>query len=113
MKYALLLLKALLALFLVICVSVHVYGIFVSATTEPLWSHIVHIISYVICLAAFLFRIKFRMHLYLLGMLYPFFYHARCAWIHFAAHHTLHPICMLVIVMLPLAGLMVRYESKD
>lgn len=105
-------LRILLAMFLAICVAVHIIGFFYPVSNEPMWSHTVHILSYGLCLFTFLKRIKHGVFLYLAGMLYPFFFHARCAWLSFNEGHT-SAICVLVVIMLPAIGYQVWLKGKE
>lgn len=93
--------KILMATFLVVCVGVHVQGIISPFTSEPLWSHIVHIISYTLCLIAIIRPFSRAWVAYTIGAIYPFMYHARCVWMTYDIHHWLSPVCTLVIVLLP------------
>lgn len=109
MKVVLAVAKVLIALYLTVCVGVHVYGAVHPFSAEPLWSHLVHTFSYALCLLAFLYQVPFRMGIYLLGMLYPFFYHAQCLWVQYSVHQVFSGICFSVVTILPVAGLMVWF----
>ncbi len=104
--------KILLGTFLAICVGVHIYGLFYHSFNEPDWSHIVHIISYSLCLFTFLRPIKFRIWLYLLGAVYPFFYHARCFFVPLIELHKFNHICLEVIIVLPLAAWFILKQNR-
>ena len=106
-------LRILLAMFLAICVAVHIIGFFYPVSNEPMWSHTVHILSYGLCLFTFLKRIKHGVFLYLAGMLYPFFFHARCAWEGFNLYGQFNAICVLVVVLLPAIGYQVWLKGKE
>ena len=106
------LLKILLASFLAICVAVHIIGLFYPVSNEPVWSHIAHVVGYGLCLLAFLKRLKYGIFLYLLGMWYPFFFHARCAWDSYNSGQ-LSAICILVVIMLPAIGYRVWLHGKE
>lgn len=106
-------LKILLAAFLAICVAVHIIGFFYPVSDEPMWSHAVHTVSYGLCLFAFLTRLKYGIFLYLLGMLYPFFFHARCAWHSFSMYAQFNAICVLVVILLPAIGYQVWQYRKQ
>jgi len=106
-------LKFLFALFLAICVGVHLYGLGAHFTDESNASHIIHIASYALCLFALLKRVDFRLAIYFVGSLYPFFYHANCAWNTFYLQHTLNGICLLVVVLLPLIGVFIGKQNRS
>ena len=93
--------KILMSVFLVICIGVHVVGVVSPLTGEPLWSHIVHMISYAICLVSVLRPFSWRWVAYTIGAVYPFMYHARCAWTQFAIFGRYSAVCILVVVLLP------------
>lgn len=105
-------LKILLATFLAICVAVHIIGFFYPVSTEPMWSHVVHVLSYGLCLFTLLKHVKHGIFIYLLGMLYPFFFHARCAWLSYNSGN-LSAICILVVLMLPAIGYQVWLRGKE
>ncbi|MDB5283255.1 MAG: hypothetical protein JWO06_2330 [Bacteroidota bacterium] len=104
--------KILFTIFLVICISVHVYGLIAPFSTEPVWSHIVHTISYCACLFTLLVSVKYRLGIYIVGACYPFIYHANCAWHSYADLGKLNPICLLVVVMMPLAAVFIWNMEK-
>jgi hypothetical protein len=93
--------KVLLTVFLVICVGVHVYGLLTHFNNETDLSHIIHLLSYSVCLFTFLKRVKFRLWLYLAGLVYPFAYHALCLGKAYSELHTVNYVCLLVVVLLP------------
>lgn len=105
-------LKILLATFLAICVAVHIIGFFYPVSNEPMWSHALHVAGYGLCLFTLLKPVMHGIFLYLLGMLYPFFFHARCAWQSYNSGH-LSAICILVVIMLPLIGYRVWLHGKE
>ena len=106
--------KVLLALFLVVCVGVHVYGLLEPFSSESTLSHIIHLIGYGTCLLAVLLKKNpFSLSLYLCGALYPFFYHALCAWDTYELSHSLNYICILVIVVLPLGAVWVAKKQNE
>lgn len=106
-------LKVFFALFLVVCIGVHVYGLFVPFTTESTASHITHLLSYSLCLFALLTKFNIRLAVYFVGALYPFYYHANCAWNTFQAQHTLNIVCWLVVILLPLIGGFIAKENRS
>jgi hypothetical protein len=131
--------KILFAIFFVICIAVHIVGPFTQISNEPLWSHIVHAISYCICLYVLLIagtkpndktkelalsppsrgaclpeRQGFRRGwIYIAAACYPFVFHANCAWHSYFDYNKLNAICLLVIVMMPLAGLFIWNMERE
>jgi hypothetical protein len=106
-------LKVLFALFLAICIGVHVYGLVTRFSGESNASHVTHLVSYSLCLFVLLANRNTRFKIYLIGALYPFFYHANCAWNTFQTHHTLNGICLLVVVLLPLIGWFIAKQNRS
>jgi hypothetical protein len=104
--------KILIATFLIICVAVHVYGLFSHSFPESDLSHVVHIISYSLCLFTFLRPVKFRLPLYVLGAVYPFLYHANCFFTPLIQQQKFNAVCLLVIVILPLAAWWVAKQNR-
>ena len=104
--------KILLGTFLAIGVAAHLYGLLYHAFSEPDWSHVVHIISYSLCLFTFLRPIKFRLLLYCIGAVYPFLYHANCFFVPLVKLHKFNSICFQVIIVLPLAGLFILKQNR-
>lgn len=98
--------RVLVALFLSICVAVHVYGLITRFNNESIPSHIIHLLSYSLCLFTFLRPVKYRLALYLLGTVYPVWYHAACFFTQLSQLHKFNSICFQVIVILPLAALL-------
>lgn len=92
--------KFLFSLFLTVCVVVHIVGLIQPYTAEPSWSHVIHIVSYTSCLLALLVDFKHRTWVYVIGLLYPFYYHSVCLS-QFADAMSI-VICGLVVVLLPL-----------
>ena len=113
MKTTLLIIRGLIALFLTIAVTVHVVGLFMHVSDECILSHIIHIISYSICLFTFLRPVKFRLLLFGVGAVYPFYYHANCFFTHFFQQHYFNSICFEVIVVLPLAALLLFTQKEN
>jgi len=70
--------KFLFSLFLTICVVVHIAGLIKPYTAEPIWSHLLHILSYMLCLGVLLFNCKNAKISFLIGAIYPFYYHLNC-----------------------------------
>lgn len=104
--------KVLLAVFLAICVGVHVAGLFVPVSDETPLSHVVHLLSYSLCLFVFLKRIKFHLILYCIGFIYPFIYHALCLQKTYELTGKVNPICMLVVILLPAIGVWMWMETR-
>lgn len=104
--------KVLISLFLLIAVGVHVAGLFVHVSDESVLSHIIHLLSYSICLFAFLRPVKFRLIIYSIGMLYPVFYHACCFFKQLLELKKFNLICLEVIVILPMAAVLIWQNEK-
>src|ERR1700722_1316092 len=92
----------LFTIFLIICIAVHVVGLATHYSNEPVYSHIIHLVSYCICLLALLRPIPYRTLIYCLAAIYPFCYHANCAWVSYTLHDKFNGICILVVVEMPL-----------
>jgi len=104
--------KFLLGSFFAFCIGVHIYGLIKPFSQETVLSHIVHSASYTLCLFALLKFSNYRLLLFVLGAIYPFFYHARCAYQTFLTHHTLNGICLLVVAIIPLGALWLQFEKN-
>lgn len=104
--------KILLSVFLVICVGVHVYGLFTHFNSESNLSHTVHLLSYALCLYSFVQPVKFRLWLYLVGLTYPFAYHALCLGKTYNELHSVNSVCLLVVVLLPAMAYWISLEEK-
>ncbi|MCW3126695.1 MAG: hypothetical protein JWO03_2353 [Bacteroidetes bacterium] len=102
--------KILMILFLLICVGVHVQGLLAPFSSEPVWSHIVHVISYTLCLVSIIRPFSWAWVAYTIGAIYPFLYHGRCAWIQYTVHDRFSAVCILVVVLLPLGSWIVWPE---
>ena len=112
MKTTFLIIKILIAVFLGIAIGVHVYGFFGHISDEGPLSHTIHLISYSLCLFAFLRPVNFRLPLYCIGAIYPVAYHANCFFTQLFQLHKFNSICFEVIVILPLAAVLIFAESK-
>ena len=112
MKATHLTIRILIALFLVICILVHVVGLVRPFSEETVLSHILHIISYGMCLAAFWLYFPFRIPVYLIGAVYPLYIHGDCLAHYLSAEHRVNIICLLVVVVLPLAAIWMFYEHR-
>lgn len=106
-------LKTLFALFLSICVLVHVAGLFTHVSEESVFSHITHIITYGTCLLIAIRPTKQPAIIFPVAALYPFFFHARCAVIPLIEEQRYNAICWLVVFMLPLISWWVWVERND
>jgi hypothetical protein len=113
MKTLSLIFKYYLALFLVICLGVHVYGLYTHYSNETTQSHITHLVSYSLCLLAVLVKLRYRFLVYSFASVYPFLYHANCAWAGYINAGRLNPICIYVVIMMPLGMLWVLTEAGD
>lgn len=49
---------------------------------------------------------------YTLAAVYPFLYHANCAWNSYTLHDKLNGICILVVIMMPLIGVWIWNQSN-
>lgn len=99
--------RRLMILFLIICLGVHVVGLARPFSSEPVWSHIVHLVSYCLCLYCVVSPPQIGWLLYTIGAIYPFVYHARCAWSQYTLYGHLAAICILVVVLMPAGGWLV------
>jgi hypothetical protein len=106
------LLTILLSLFFVVCVFIHVYGLFYHVSDESILSHIVHIVSYSACFAAVVKNFKFPVYIYWLGAVYPFMFHAVCLYKSVSIANHISGICLLVVVLLPVAGCWIQIGRK-
>ena len=105
--------KTLLVVFLVICIGVHVYGLFTHFNNESDLSHTVHLLSYALCLYSFVQPAKHRLLLYLTGLVYPFIYHALCLGKTYNELHSVNSVCLLVVVLLPAMAYWILLEEKS
>jgi cytochrome bd-type quinol oxidase subunit 2 len=112
MKATRLLVNILFTLFLLICIGVHVVGLTTHFSDEPVYSHIIHLISYCLCLYALLRQVPYRHFIYLFAAVYPFLYHGRCAWNSYSLHGKLNAVCILVVVLMPLIGAWIWGQSN-
>lgn len=112
MKYLNISFKVLFSLFLVICIAVHVYGLLTRFNDESVLSHIVHTLSYSVCLFTFLYPVKYRLILYFFGAVYPVAYHAKCFLSQIVYQSKFNSICFLVIFILPLAAVVIWKNVK-
>jgi hypothetical protein len=97
-------LKYLFAAFLLIAALVHVYGLIYHNTNESNSSHIVHLLSYTIALLTVLRPKKYHFAVYVAAAIYPFYYHIGCALQTYNEIGKLNPICILVVILMPLIG---------
>lgn len=104
--------KTLLTVFLLICIGVHVYGLFTHFNDESDLSHVVHLLSYSLCLFAFVKPVKHRLFLYLAGLVYPFAYHALCLGKTYSQQHAVNYVCLLVVVLLPAMAYWIWLEGN-
>jgi hypothetical protein len=112
MKAARLIINILFTLFLIICIAVHVVGLATHYSDEPIYSHIIHLVSYCICVFVLLRPVQYRTLIYCLAAIYPFCYHAHCAWVHYAVQGKFHAVCILVIIEMPLIALWI-WKQKE
>jgi hypothetical protein len=108
MKTVRLITTTLFVLFFVPAVAVHFIGLFKHITDETTASHLIHVVSYGLCLYTFLFPVRHRLTLYITGAVYPFLFHANCFLTPLLQQHKISYVCLLVIVMLPLGALWIR-----
>lgn len=100
MKYINALPKILLVLFFITAVAVHVIGLIKPFSPETPLSHIVHVVSYSLCLLTILKRINFGIIIYAIGSIYPYFIHAQCTYIQYTELNKLNAICIYTVIML-------------
>jgi|GEM_PF-2518442 hypothetical protein len=112
MKALSLTINILFTLFLLICIGVHVAGLATHYSDEPVYSHVIHLTSYCICLYALLRPIPYRTLIYVLAAVYPFLYHANCAYRHYTLQGKLSPVCILVVVLMPLIGVWIWKQGS-
>ncbi len=112
MKKVQFVINVLVGLFLAIAASVHVAGLFVHVSNESVLSHIVHLVSYLACMFAFLRPVQFRLPLYLLASVYPVYYHTRCFFTQLFELNKFNTICFAVIALLPFAAYLIAIKNK-
>jgi hypothetical protein len=112
MKAARLTANILFTLFLIICIAWHVVALAMHLENDPVYVHLVFLVCYGICLLALLRPIKYRTIIYCLAAIYPFYYHAHCAWVSYTVHDKFNTICILVVVEMPLIALWI-WKQKD
>lgn len=100
------------SLFLMFCAGVHVYGLFVPFNSESTGSHIIHLLSYLLCLYSFHSKSSYSKWMYLAGMVYPVAFHAVCAYSTYIHQHRINGICVWVVVALPLAWLWMISDNR-
>lgn len=98
--------------FLTICLGVHVVGLIRPFSSEPVWSHIAHLLSYALCMYCVVRPPRAAWLFYTIGAIYPFVYHARCAWSQYMAYGQPAAICILVVVLMPAGWWLVRTGQK-
>ena len=114
MKAARIGIDILFTLFLLICIGVHVVGLATHYSDEPVYSHCIHLLSYCLCLYALLRKgIPYRALIYFLAAVYPFLYHGNCAWMSYTLHGRLNPVCILVVVLMPLIGFWIWRQGSN
>ena len=113
MKIASLLFKIYLALFLVIGISFHIYALYTHFTRETEQMHLTHILSYSLCLLAVLVKLRYRFIVFIFAAIYPFLYHANCAWVSFIDLGKINWICLDVVIMMPLGALWILRVSGN
>lgn len=94
--------KVVVSIFFAIAVAVHVVGLIQPYTTEPTWSHWLHIVCYWLCLLSIWQKGKLFLLIHSVASIYPFFYHANCFY-ESVAKGTFSIICLLVMMMMPLS----------
>lgn len=109
MKIAVRLLQA----FFVVCILIHVYGLYSPITDESVTSHIIHIISYTLCLLGLGLLSAPSLFFYSIGVLYPFYYHFSFLVKQWMADYSINFICLLVSVVLPLGWLLFRKKTTQ
>lgn len=103
--------KVPVSIFFAIAVAVHIIGLIKPYTTEPAWSHWLHIVSYSLCLLSIWQKGKFFLFINLFASIYPFLYHANCFY-KSVTKGTFSIICLLVIIMMPY-GIYLTYKTNS
>lgn len=93
--------QRLIALFFLICLGVHVYGLIAPFSEETPLSHVVHLVSYGMCLFAILQNFRTQVLVYIFGSIYPLYIHVPCAWSALEKGH-LNWVCLAVTFFIPL-----------
>jgi hypothetical protein len=102
--------KFLAATFFAIAIAVHIYGLIYPYSSEPVASHIAHLLSYSVCLFAVLKPIKRAHFIYFLAALYPIYYHAGCAR---NADGSFNAICVFVVVFMTAVTAWMFYKNRS
>lgn len=103
----------LFSIFLTICIAVHIYGLFTHFNNESNTSHIIHLISYALCLYTYNANVPAKWALYTIGIVYPVAYHANCFFGQLIRIHNINFICLLVTVWLPLVSVQLFFANKN
>jgi uncharacterized membrane protein HdeD (DUF308 family) len=106
-------LKYLFAVFFLIAALVHVYGLIYHNTNESNSSHIIHLLSYSVAMLTVVNPKKYYFAVYAIAAIYPFYYHLACAWQTYNEMGKLNPICILVVILMPLIGAWVYKIVKN
>lgn len=98
-----------LRVFFTVAIAVHIIGLYKPFSTEPVWSHLLHIVSYAACQLAIWKKGNLSRWLYVAGALYPFYYHLQCA-IQQALQQQINTICIITCATL-VAGLLLLWQQ--
>ena len=112
MKYVNAFPKFFLILFFITAVAVHVIGLVKPFSPETPLSHIVHMLSYGLCLLTILQRINFGIIMYVNGSIYPYFIHVQCSYLQYTELNKLNAICVYTVIMLTAGFIFVWTESR-
>lgn len=108
-----LILKILFSFFFTVSVLVHIIGLIKPFSDEPVFSHIIHIVSYSICLFMTIRAGKHPLVLFLAAALYPFLFHSYCAIMPWIEEQRFSPICWMVVFTIPIAALWQWAERNE
>ena len=104
--------KYLFAGFLLVAALVHVYGLIFHTTDESDISHFIHLVSYTFCLVAVLKQGYLNLASFIVSSLYPIYYHLCCAITFYQTQGGWQPICILVVLLMPLIGVWLYLSIK-
>lgn len=102
--------KYLASTFFAIAIAVHIYGLIYPYSSEPVASHIAHLLSYSVCLFAVLKTIKRAHFIYFLAALYPIYYHAGCVR---NADGSFNAICVFVVLFMTAVTVWMFYNNRS
>ncbi len=105
--------KALLSVFFLIAIAVHIYYLYLESDKQYLW-HSLYFITYGACWWMLFSKIKNSILLYFSMMLFPFITHFYYGYLHFikAEINGMFWVCLIVCILLP-AGLWVVKQNTN